>query len=115
MGYGLPETQNFWVTYYRKDILQSIGINTIPNTWDEIIEILPILQSYGMNYFLPLAQYEGLKPLLQHYLLFINLVEIYIVKTEMRTAINSEETIKGIKMMSDLFTLYNIPQSWFFL
>ena len=28
----------------------------------------------------------------------------------MMTAINSEETIKGIKLMSDLFTLYNLPQ-----
>ena len=49
--YGVPETQNFWVTYYRKDILDSIGIDKIPQTWDEIIEILPLLQSYGMNYF----------------------------------------------------------------
>ena len=38
--YGLPETQNFWVTYYRTDILDSIGITEIPQTWDEVISIL---------------------------------------------------------------------------
>jgi len=108
--YGLPETQNFWVTYYRKDILQSIGINTIPNTWDEIIEILPILQSYGMNYFLPLAQYEGLKPFVATLPFIYQFGGNLYSENGMETAINSEETIKGIKMMSDLFTLYNMPQ-----
>ncbi len=108
--YGLPETQNFWVTYYRKDILQSIGINNIPNTWEEIIEILPILQSYGMNYFLPLAQYEGLKPFVATLPFIYQFGGNLYSSNGMETAINSEETIKGIKMMSDLFTLYNMPQ-----
>ncbi len=108
--YGLPETQNFWVTYYRIDILESIGINHIPQTWEEIIEILPILQSYGMNYFLPLAQYEGLKPFVAT-LPFIYQFGGDLYKADgMETAINSEETIVGMKMMTDLFTLYNLPQ-----
>lgn len=108
--YGLPETQNFWVTYYRTDILNSIGITEIPQTWDEVIGILPILQSYGANYFVPLAQYEGLKPFVAT-LPFIYQFEGDLYSNNgMMTAINSEETIKGIKLMSDLFTLYNLPQ-----
>lgn len=108
--YGLPETQNFWVTYYRVDILQSIGIETIPQTWDEIIEILPILQSYGMNYFLPLAQYEGLKPFVATLPFIYQFGGELYTENGMETAINTEETITGMKMMSDLFTLYNLPQ-----
>lgn len=108
--YGLPETQNFWVTYYRVDILQSIGIHTIPQTWEEIIEILPILQSYGMNYFLPLAQYEGLKPFVATLPFIYQFGGELYTENGMETAINSEETIFGMKMMSDLFTLYNLPQ-----
>jgi ABC-type glycerol-3-phosphate transport system substrate-binding protein len=49
--YGLPGTQNFWVTYYRKDILDSIGITEIPQTWDEIIEILPLLAKLWYELF----------------------------------------------------------------
>ena len=58
--YAIPETQDFWVTYYRQDIMQSLGI-PIPDTWDEVIEILPELQRYGMNYNTPLSSGSGTK------------------------------------------------------
>ncbi len=108
--YGLPTTQNFWVTYYRKDILNSIGITDIPQTWDEIIEILPILQSYGMNYFVPLAQYSGLKPFVATLPFIYQFGGDLYTENGMQTNINSEETLAGIKLMSDLFTLYNMPK-----
>ncbi|HAX03069.1 MAG: hypothetical protein A2Y45_06515 [Tenericutes bacterium GWC2_34_14] len=108
--YGLPETQNFWVTYYRKDILASIGITEIPQTWDEIIEILPLLQSYGMNYFVPLAQYSGLKPFVATMPFIYQFGGDLYTENGMQTAINSDETLEGIQLMSDLFTLYNMPK-----
>ncbi len=108
--YGIPETQNFWVTYYRKDILSSIGITDIPQTWDEIIEILPVLQSYGMNYFVPLAQFSGLKPFVATMPFIYQFGGTLYTDDGMSTAINSEETLQGIQLMSDLFTLYNLPK-----
>jgi len=108
--YGFPETQNFWVTYYRKDILASIGIANIPQTWEEIIGILPLLQSYGMNYFVPLSQYSGLKPFVATLPFIYQFGGDLYTENGMQTAIYSEETLKGIKLMSDLFTLYNIPK-----
>ncbi len=108
--YGIPETQNFWVTYYRTDILNSIGITEIPQTWDEIIEILPLLQSYGMNYFVPLAQYEGLKPFVATLPFIYQFGGDLYAPNGMSTAINSDETLAGIQLMSNLYTLYNLPQ-----
>ncbi len=108
--YGLPETQNFWVTYYRKDILDSIGITHIPQTWDEIIEILPLLQSYGMNYFEPLAQYSGLKPFVATLPFIYQFGGDLYSPDGMQTSINSEETLRGVTLMSELFTLYNMPK-----
>lgn len=108
--YALPGTQNFWVTYYRKDILNSIGITEIPQTWDEIIEILPLLQSYGMNYFVPLAQYSGLKPFVATLPFIYQFGGDLYSPDGMQTAINSEETLAGIKLMSELYTLYNMPK-----
>ena len=58
--YAIPETQDFWVTYYRKDIMDSLGL-PIPKTWNEVIEILPELQRYGMNYNTPLSSGSGTK------------------------------------------------------
>lgn len=108
--YGFPETQNFWVTYYRKDILEGIGITDIPQTWEEIIEILPILQSYGMNYYLPLSQYTGLKPFVATLPFIYQFGGDLYSADGMSTAINSEATLEGITLMSDLFTLYNIDK-----
>ena len=108
--YGLPLTQNFWVTFYRRDIMESIGVNTIPQTWDDVIGILPLLQSYGLNYFLPLSQYSGLKPFVAT-LPFIHQFggQLY-AEDGMSTTINEEDTLKGITLMAELFTLYNIPK-----
>nr|AGS52053.1 N-acetyl-D-glucosamine ABC transport system, sugar-binding protein [uncultured bacterium contig00008] len=41
--YGLPETQYYHVMYYRKDILEELDIE-LPDTWDDLINILPIIQ-----------------------------------------------------------------------
>jgi ABC-type glycerol-3-phosphate transport system substrate-binding protein len=108
--YGFPETQNFWVTYYRKDILEGIGIDQIPQTWDEIIEILPLLQSYGMNYYLPLSMFTGLKPFVATLPFIYQFGGDLYAPDGMSTAINSEATLRGITLMSDLFTLYNIDK-----
>ena len=108
--FGLPATQNFWVTYYRKDILESIGITEIPQTWDEIIAILPLLQSYGMNYFVPLAQFSGLKPFVATLPFIYQFGGDLYTEDGMRTNINSDQTLRGIRLMSELFTLYNLPK-----
>ena len=108
--FGLPGTQNFWVTFYRKDILDSIGITEVPQTWDEIIEILPLLQSYGMNYFVPLAQFSGLKPFVATLPFIYQFGGDLYTADGMQTNINSEETLEGIRLMSELFTLYNVPK-----
>jgi ABC-type glycerol-3-phosphate transport system substrate-binding protein len=108
--YGLPLTQNFWVTFYRRDIMESIGINRIPQTWDEVIGILPLLQSYGLNYFLPLSQFSGLKPFVAT-LPFIHQFGGQLYANDgMSTTINEEKTLQGITLMAELFTLYNIPK-----
>ena len=50
--YGLPETQYFHVMYYRKDIMDELDI-ALPDTWDDLIDILPIIQKNNMNVGVP--------------------------------------------------------------
>ena len=50
--WGLPETQYFHVMYYRKDIFEELNIE-IPDTWDDLINILPIIQKNNMNVGIP--------------------------------------------------------------
>ncbi|MDF2587507.1 MAG: hypothetical protein K0S41_1348 [Anaerocolumna sp.] len=50
--YALPETQYFNVLFYRKDILDELGLD-VPDTWDDLIKILPTIQKNNMNVGIP--------------------------------------------------------------
>ncbi|MDX1358740.1 MAG: extracellular solute-binding protein, partial [Clostridia bacterium] len=52
--HALPETLEFAVVFYRKDIFDSLGLD-VPDTWDDVTELLPELQRYGMNFYHPIA------------------------------------------------------------
>lgn len=59
--YALPDTQDFYVTFVRDDILRDPALNLVdsegntitPNNWDEVIDILPILQRQSLDYYIP--------------------------------------------------------------
>lgn len=52
--YGLPETQSFYMLFYREDILGELGL-AVPQTWDDVIAMLPELQKQQMEFGLPPA------------------------------------------------------------
>lgn len=51
--YALPNTQLFPVIFYRTDIFEDYGWK-VPNTWDEVIDLIPELQIHNMKFYLPL-------------------------------------------------------------
>ncbi len=52
--YALPETQMFNVMFYRKDVLEELGLEP-PQTWQELIEMLPTIQGNNMSVGIPTA------------------------------------------------------------
>ncbi len=106
--YALPETQDFWVTFYRKDILDSLGI-PVPHTWNEVIEILPELQRYGMNYNTPLSSGAGLKGYLVTAPYLFNYGAQLYSADGFSTGLQSEEAIAAIRFMAESFTMYGMP------
>ena len=50
--YGMPETQYYNLMFYRTDILNELGL-TIPDTWDDLIAMLPTIQKANMNVGIP--------------------------------------------------------------
>jgi ABC-type glycerol-3-phosphate transport system substrate-binding protein len=54
--YGLPDTEDLYLSYYRKDILSEIGINDYPKTWDDVISITTSLQKQHFDYYIPVSQ-----------------------------------------------------------
>ena len=54
--YALPNTEDFLIMFYRKDILNEIGITKVPETWDEVVDISPILQKQHLDFYIPVGQ-----------------------------------------------------------
>lgn len=52
--YAIPETQTFNVMFYREDVLEELGLET-PNTWQELIEMMPTIQGNNLSVGIPTA------------------------------------------------------------
>ena len=46
--YGIPQTMGFAMMFYRMDVLAELG-ETVPETWDQLLALLPVLQSNNMS------------------------------------------------------------------
>ena len=57
--YGLPDQLTFPVTIYRKDILDAKGLE-VPETWDDLIAIIPYLEADNMSVYLASNDYTTL-------------------------------------------------------
>lgn len=106
--YAIPETQDFWVTYYREDVLDSLNI-PVPQTWDEVIGILPELQRYGMNYNTVLSSGTGQKNYLMTAPYLFNYGAQLYSDGGFATGLQSDEAIAAIEFMADSFTIYGMP------
>jgi len=49
--YALPDTQDFLVTFVRDDIVNELDID-VPQTWDEVVSLLPGLQRQHLDYYI---------------------------------------------------------------
>lgn len=52
--YALPETQTFNMLFYRKDVMNELGL-AIPQTWEDVSNLLAILNKNHMEFGLPLV------------------------------------------------------------
>ena len=48
VAYGIPQTMTFAMMFYRMDVLAELG-QEVPETWDDILSILPALQTNNMS------------------------------------------------------------------
>ncbi|MBU0996819.1 MAG: extracellular solute-binding protein [Firmicutes bacterium] len=105
--YGLPDTENFYVLFYRNDILSALDI-PVPSTWEEVTQIMPILKRYGMNFYIPLSSATSLKsfdstlPFLFQYGSSIYQDNAFYV------SLDDEASINALTMMTELYTIYSM-------
>ncbi|MCU6710208.1 extracellular solute-binding protein [Paenibacillus sp. J5C_2022] len=97
--YAMPETLQFKMMFYRKDILDQLGLQ-VPDTWEDVYEMLPVLQQKGYNFFIPP---DFLAFFYQHGAKFYT-------DDGMQTALDSPEAFQAFKMMTELYGIYGIDK-----
>jgi len=94
---------------YRKDVFNSLDLD-VPDTWDDVVGLLPTLQRYDMNFYYPTSGGTALKWFYQTSpLIYQNGGSLYS-EDGLTTTINSEDSVKGLKLLGDLYTTYSLPQ-----
>lgn len=106
--YALPQQVNFWVLFYRKDILESLGLE-VPDTLADVKQMLPTLQTYGMNFFYPTAGMGGTKTFDGTLPLIMQSGGSIYGDTLGATTLDSEEALAGFRELTELFTIYALP------
>lgn len=107
--YAIPETLEFHALVYRKDVFNALDLE-VPDTWDDVIGILPTLQRYDMNFYYPTSGGLSIKWFYQTTpLIFQNGGSLYS-DDGMTTTIDSEESYAGLKLLGDLYTTYSLPE-----
>ncbi len=107
--YALPETMNFQVMFYRKDILDKLGLE-VPDTLQDVQAMLPDLQMRGLNFYYPTARTVGMKTFLDTTpILFQSGGTLYDGAID-KAILTSEENVEGFTTLTNLFTIYNLPK-----
>ena len=104
--YALPETQSFNMMFYRIDIIeQQLGLKP-PETWQDVIEMLPELQQMGMNFFYPSpagGSDLSLGPFLYQY------GSDFYTPDGLRSMLDTPESLQAFRFWTDLWAQYKLP------
>lgn len=98
--YAVPETQSFQVLYYRKDILSRLGL-PIPDTWQDVYDMLPTLQQNYMNFYINPKEFM---------MYFYQNNSEFFTQDGMKTALDTPEAFKAFQQWTDMFNIYAIDQ-----
>ena len=100
-SYALPETMDFQVLFYRKDIISDLGI-AIPNTRQDLYSnTLPALYNAGYEFYYPRDEKSFI---LQHGGSFYN-------EDGTVSALDSPQVYEGLKEATGVYTQYGVPIS----
>ncbi|MFD0715603.1 extracellular solute-binding protein [Paenibacillus sp. GCM10027626] len=106
--YGFPETQDVKLLFYRKDILKFLGEDP-PQTWDDVIGLVPMLQRYDMNFYTPLGSNNAFKGFDNTTPFIYQFGGRLYDETGTKAVVNTDGAYKAFEFMTDLFTVYNVP------
>ncbi len=118
--YAIPETQQFSVMFYRTDILEELGLEP-PETWQDLIEMLPTIQGNNMSVGIPTAagsssnstQSTALMANMPDLSMYFSLLYQYggdmYNEAGSRTTVDDEAGVEAFSDYTKYFTDYGLP------
>jgi len=106
--YALPETFSFPMLFYREDILEDLGIdiNSI-KTWDDILEILPVIQQKNMKF--------GLSANASTFDMFLYQMGGQLYTDDLKeTELDSDISVAAFKFWMEFYNNYGLPKEFDF-
>ena len=105
--FGLPETQNFSLLFYRTDVLEELELD-VPQTWDDLIAMLPTIQGNSLTVGVPFPDIGTADISILNSLIYQNGGAIYDQDAK-KTLIDSESGVAAFKLYTSLYNDYGLP------
>ncbi|MCI3922868.1 extracellular solute-binding protein [Paenibacillus sp. TRM 82003] len=109
--FALPEQQTFPMLFYRKDILEELNLTT-PETWQDVYNMISVLQKHNMEFYLPIADTLNNANLVPNatfaMLLYQNGGEFYR-DDDQRSGLDSDTSMEVFKRWTQFYTNYKFP------
>lgn len=113
--YGLPITQTFPMLFYRTDILTELGYTSPPETWENLIDMLPSLQRNYMSAGLVLPS-SDISPSTEtghtFAILLLQRGKNYYNQDKTKSVFDSVEAVEAFEQWTDFYTEYSFEQSY---
>lgn len=113
--YAIPETQNFFMLFYRKDIFSELGLNP-PETWEDMYVISDTLQRKNMQVGLPYVSLDAYGVVSQGMgtqsifpTLLLQNGGTYYSADQTKTEMDSPTALKVFKQWTDFYKQYSYP------
>ena len=106
-AFALPETQTFYMMFYRKDILARLNI-AVPKTWDDVKRILPVLNKNYLDFGLPVSSEMS-----YGMFLYQNGGNFYR-ENGIASALDSDAAIDAFKQWTSYYTDYSFEREFDF-
>lgn len=102
--FGLPETQTFLMMFYRRDILDSLGL-TPPRTWEEFRNVIPVFHMNNFDVWVPNPGHLAS-------LIFQKGGNLYLGEGDdfgITSGLLEEPTMRAFEEFTNFFTAYRLP------
>ena len=88
--------------------MEKLGLD-VPDTWDDVINILPVLNRYGMSFYLPLSSMASSKSFDATAPFIFQYGGRLYSDDGFSAAIDDEKTIAALTLMTDFYRQYGVP------